>query len=75
MQQVEDQARAFDEKSRDALSRLDAGTKAAMQSLRDTLTNVREELAYQKLSREDLADLMAEVSIRLRGAQDPIESS
>ena len=38
--------------------------------MRDALASARNELGGQKLAREDLADLMAEVSLRLRGTQD-----
>ena len=44
--------------------------QAVVQAVRDALNAARGELGAQKLAREDLADLMAEVSLRLRGTQD-----
>ena len=70
LQQHEDSATAAEARARDALSQLDARTQAALQAVRDALASARNELGGQKLAREDLADLMAEVSLRLRGTQD-----
>ena len=70
LQQHEDNATAAEARARDALAQLDQRTQAALQSVRDALTSARNELGGQKLAREDLADLMAEVSLRLRGTQD-----
>lgn len=70
LQQHEDSATATEARAREALSQLDARTQAALQAVRDALASARNELGGQKLAREDLADLMAEVSLRLRGTQD-----
>ena len=61
---------AMEARARDALAQLDQRTQPALQSVRDALASARNELGGQKLAREDLADLMAEVSLRLRGTQD-----
>ena len=70
LQQHEDNATAAEARAREALAQLDQRTQAALQSVRDALAAARNELGGQKLAREDLADLMAEVSLRLRGTQD-----
>lgn len=70
LQQHEDIANAAEARARDALAQLDARSQAGLQAVRDTLAAARVELGGQKLAREDLADLMAEVSLRLRGTQD-----
>lgn len=70
LQQHEDNATAAEARARDALAQLDERTRAALQAVRDALAAARAELGGQKLAREDLADLMAEVSLRLRGTQD-----
>lgn len=70
LQQHEDSANAAEARARHALSQLDERTQAALQAVRDALASTRNELGGQKLAREDLADLMAEVSLRLRGTQD-----
>jgi hypothetical protein len=74
LQQHEDNAIAAELRARESLAQLDERTQAALQSLRDALASARSELGGQKLAREDLADLMAEVSLRLRGAQDAAKS-
>ena len=70
LQQHEDSANAAEARARDALAQLDERAQAALQAVRDSLASARSELGGQKLAREDLADLMAEVSLRLRGTQD-----
>lgn len=72
LQQHEDQAEAAEARARDALAASEQKTQAALQQLRDALASARTELGGEKLAREDLADLMAEVSLRLRGAQDVV---
>lgn len=69
VQQVETYVKTLDAQNREALSRLESAFKTALQSARDSEARARAELSQQKLSREDLADLMAEVAIRLRGTQ------
>ncbi len=70
LQQHEDSANAAEARARDALVLLEERSQAALQAVRDALASTRSELGGQKLAREDLADLMAEVSLRLRGTQD-----
>ncbi len=74
LQQHEDAAGVAEARARDALAQFDAKTANALQQLRDALATARTELGGEKLAREDLADLMAEVSLRLRGAQDVVKS-
>ncbi|KAF1712384.1 hypothetical protein CSC70_02350 [Pseudoxanthomonas kalamensis DSM 18571] len=74
LQQHEDSATAAEARARDALTQLDQRTREALQSLQEALGSARAELGGQKLAREDLADLMAEVSLRLRGTQDVAKS-
>ena len=70
LQQHEDSANAAETRARATLTQLDERTQAALQAVRDALVSARNELGGQKLAREDLADLMAEVSLRLRGTLD-----
>jgi hypothetical protein len=70
LQRHEDSANGAEARARDALALLEERTQAALQAVRDALASARSELGGQKLAREDLADLMAEVSLRLRGTQD-----
>ncbi len=70
LQQHEDNAQSAETRAREALSQSEQKSTAALAQLREALTNARLELGGEKLAREDLADLMAEVSLRLRGAQD-----
>jgi hypothetical protein len=70
LQQHEDNATAAEARARAALAQLDERTQTALQAVREALSSARSELGGQKLAREDLADLMAEVSLRLRGTQD-----
>ncbi len=74
LQQHEDSAAAAEARARDALAQLDERTQAALQAVREALSSARNELGGKKLAREDLADLMAEVSLRLRGTQDASKS-
>lgn len=75
LQQHEDQAEAAEARAREALAQSEQKTQAALQQLRDALGAARTELGGEKLAREDLADLMAEVSLRLRGAQDVVAAT
>ncbi|MFT3755359.1 MAG: hypothetical protein QM769_05350 [Pseudoxanthomonas sp.] len=72
LQQHEDNAEAAAERAREALAQSEQKAQAAQQQLREALAAARTELGGEKLAREDLADLMAEVSLRLRGAQDVV---
>lgn len=70
LQQHEDNAASAETRARDSLAQLEDRTKAALLALKEALSVARTELGGEKLAREDLADLMAEVSLRLRGIQD-----
>ena len=74
LQQHEDSATAAEVRGREALAQLEQRTESALQAIRDALSSARSELGGQKLAREDLADLMAEVALRLRGTQDASKS-
>ena len=74
LQQHEDSATAAEARGREALAQLEQRTQSALQAIRDALSSARSELGGQKLAREDLADLMAEVALRLRGTQDASKS-
>ena len=74
LQQHEDGATAAEARGREALAQLEQRTQSALQAIRDALASARTELGGQKLAREDLADLMAEVALRLRGTQDASKS-
>lgn len=74
LQQHEDSATAAEARGREALAQLEQRTQSALQAIRDALASARTELGGQKLAREDLADLMAEVALRLRGTQDASKS-
>lgn len=72
LQQHEDHAEAAAARAREALAQSEQKLQAALQQVREALASARDELGGEKLAREDLADLMAEVSLRLRGAQDVV---
>lgn len=74
LQQHEDNASSAEARARDSLAQLEDRTKAALLALKEALAVARMELGGEKLAREDLADLMAEVSLRLRGTQDVSKS-
>lgn len=71
LQSHEDNAVAVEARISEALSQMDVDNKAAQQAIRDALADARAELNTDKLSREDMADLMAEISLRLRSGLDP----
>ncbi len=70
LQQHEDSANSAETRAREALAQSNERMQAGLQEARDALAATRSELGGQKLAREDLADLMAELSLRLRGTQD-----
>ncbi len=74
LQQHEDNAESAEARAREALAQSEQKSTAALAQLREALVNARLELGGEKLAREDLADLMAEVALRLRGAQDVVGS-
>lgn len=65
--QVESDLGRSDARSREAIAQLQSSLDAAIRSLRDALSAERDALRGDKLGREDLADMMAELSLRLRG--------
>lgn len=74
LQRHEDEAAAGEARAREALSALEAQARQSIQALKDALNTSRAQLNDEKLAREDLADLMAELSLRLRGKQDPADN-
>jgi len=59
-----------DIRSREATAHLGVELAAALQALRETLAREHEQIHETKLGREDLADMMTEIAMRLRGALD-----
>jgi len=69
-EQVESDLGQSNTRSREALAQLQANLDVAMRTLREELFAERDVLRGDKLGREDLADMMAELSMRLRGTLD-----
>ena len=67
IEQVEADLGQNNARSREALAQLQANLDAATRILREELFAERDALRGDKLGREDLADMMAELSMRLRG--------
>jgi hypothetical protein len=74
LQRHEDEAVAGEARAREALGALEAQTRQNIHALKDALSSSRLQINDEKLAREDLADLMAELSLRLRGTQDPADN-
>jgi hypothetical protein len=70
LQRHEDDANAGEARTREVLARLEEQIMQAIQALKERLSSTSDRLGEEKLAREDLADLMAELSLRLRGARD-----
>lgn len=70
LQRHEDEAAAGEARAREAISVLEAQARQSIQALKEALNVSRVQINDEKLAREDLADLMAELSLRLRGKQD-----
>ena len=70
LQRHEDEAAAAEARTREAISVLEAQVRQSIQALKEALNASRVQINDEKLAREDLADLMAELSLRLRGKQD-----
>lgn len=64
---VEQDLAEADSRAREALAGLRAEAMAAIQAVRESLASERERLQSDKIGREDLADMMGELSMRLRG--------
>jgi hypothetical protein len=70
IEQVEADLGQSDARGREMLAQLQSNIDGAMRSLREELGIESESLRGDKLGREDLADMMAELSMRLRGTLD-----
>lgn len=70
IERVEAELGRSDAQGREALAQSQADVEAALHTLREALAAEREQLIGDKVGREDLADLMAELSMRLRGTLD-----
>lgn len=70
LQRHEDDAAASETRARDTLSQLEGRIGQSFQAVKDTMSANHTRLQGEKVAREDLADLMAELSLRLRGTQD-----
>jgi hypothetical protein len=70
IEQVESDLSRSDAREREALAQLQSSLDVAMRSLREEQSTERDALRGEKLGREDLADMMAELSMRLRGTLD-----
>ncbi|RAO78214.1 hypothetical protein CA260_10455 [Dyella jiangningensis] len=70
IEQVEANVGRNDARSREVATQLQSNLDAAVRTLREALSAERDALRGDKLGREDLADMMAELSMRLRGTLD-----
>ena len=59
-----------DARSHEAIANLSEEIAVALQAMRENLARERDHMHQNKLGRHDLADLMSELSLRLRGALD-----
>ena len=67
IERMEGEVHALGAHARAGMDGLRGEIQRAVQTLRDATTDERELLQGTKVGREDLADLMVELSIRLRG--------
>lgn len=70
LDRVEKELAQNEVRMRESLTGLHAELTAAVQNLRDALTGERQQMRADKVGREDLADLMNELAMRLRGTLD-----
>lgn len=70
IEQVEADLSRNDARGREALAQWQSNLDTAMRTLREELSAERDALRGDKLGREDLADMMAELSMRLRRTLD-----
>ncbi|MBS0199467.1 MAG: hypothetical protein JSR70_03365 [Proteobacteria bacterium] len=70
LQRHEDDAIASESRARESMARMEEQLTQALQGAREQLAAGHRRLGEEKLAREDLADMMAELALRLRGGQD-----
>lgn len=70
LQRHEDEAVASETRARETLSQLEGRVGQSFQAIKDNLSATHAQLQGDKVARDDLADLLAELSLRLRGAQE-----
>lgn len=70
LQQHQDAAVAAEARMREALAQLERQSDLVIQNIREHISSVRHQLTSEKLARDDLADLLGELSLRLRATQD-----
>lgn len=70
LQRHEDDANASEARLRESIARLEEQIMQALQAVKDGMSSANSRLGEEKLAREDLADLMAELSLRLRGVRE-----
>jgi len=71
LQRHEDESVASETRARETLSQFEVRVGQSFQAIRDTLSGTHAQLQGEKVARDDLADLLAELSLRLRGTQEP----
>lgn len=70
LQRHEDEAVASETRGRETLSQLEGRVGQSFQALKDTMSATHARLQGGKVARDDLADLLAELSLRLRDSQE-----
>ena len=70
LQRHEDDAVASESRLREAMARLEEQLTQALQGAKEHFAAGHRRLGDEKLAREDMADMMAELALRLRGVQD-----
>lgn len=70
LQRHEDEAAASETRAREALSQLEGRVGQSFQAIKDTMSAAHAQLQREKVARDDLSDLLAELSLRLRGTQE-----
>ncbi|MEH6421563.1 hypothetical protein [Pseudomonas sp. CGJS7] len=70
LQRHEDEAVAGESRFGQALGAIEAQARESVQALKATLNSSHAHINESKLAREDMADMMAELSLRLRGPRD-----
>ena len=70
LQRHEDESVASETRARETLSQFEVRVGQSFQAIRDTLSGTHAQLQGEKVARDDLADLLAELSLRLRGTQE-----
>lgn len=70
LQRHEDEVAAGEIRANDAIYALEAQVKENFQAVKSATNSFRVQINSEKLARADLADLLGELSLRLRGAQE-----